>query len=91
MLVLWYHPRSHSTYRIMPTVITVISVGAMVTNESSCTSSNWAHQTVQRWRELAQECDFNADTNIIDLEAHYTALVNLERSVSRLYTDSEMY
>ncbi|KAI1840949.1 hypothetical protein JX266_012885 [Neoarthrinium moseri] len=56
--------------------------------ESVFLSGEDAQRTLRRWHELAEMGDFDADTHIVDPQAHYTALESLERTI---VTSSELY
>jgi ubiquitin len=53
-----------------------------------------AHRTVEMWQELAEKNYFDADTHLVDPQAHYTALESLEETIvksSELYRQSGSY
>ena len=53
-----------------------------------------AYQTVKKWQELAEKDNFDADTHIVDPQAHYIALEALENTIvktSELYRRSGTY
>ncbi|KAI1377583.1 hypothetical protein F4677DRAFT_41307 [Hypoxylon crocopeplum] len=47
-----------------------------------------AQETVSNWSELAEKGNFDADTHLVDPQAHYVALESLERT---LVTSSELW
>jgi len=53
-----------------------------------------ANTTVTKWKALANHCGFDADTHIVDPQAHYGALDSLEHDIvtsSELYRHSGVY
>jgi hypothetical protein len=65
-----------------------------IPTESVFTSGEEAGQTIKNWQKLAEMDNFNADTHIVDPQAHYAALEFLEKTIvhsSELYRQSGTY
>lgn len=65
-----------------------------IPTESAFTSGEEAAQTIKKWEKLAEMDNFNADTHIVDPQAHYAALEFLEETIvhsSELYRQSGTY
>ena len=62
--------------------------GQDVPRESLFPTGQEAHMSVRDWKALADYGGFDADTHIVDPQAHYTALDSVEHMV---VTSSELY
>jgi ubiquitin len=65
-----------------------------IPTESVFPTGEEAYQTVKMWQELAEKDNFDADTHIVDPQAHYAALESLEETIvnsSELYRQSGTY
>lgn len=67
---------------------TPVLLPSYVPRESLFPTGPEAHMKVREWKALADHGSFDADTHIVDPQAHYTALDSVEHTV---VTSSEFY